>query len=195
MTIYNYVKAVLPCIGGINTDVQASAMTDKSYEYARWDEDEKVPANSVLSVYFTNSLSPADKAILDAIIAALAPSPAPSPPFLGEGSVSLTFVSNSRVEDAYIKIASRFSNVRGAVLPCDMTLKALSVSEKAPSVAHTIHVRRNGNNISLASVSLTHTERKKYVVVEAKLDAGDEVQVYVAGSALESMVVLWLEGV
>jgi hypothetical protein len=65
MVDYEYTNiADWPNLDGITSDVAASAMTDKSLEYCRWDEDDEI-----LQVIFTNDLSAGDKSILDTIVA------------------------------------------------------------------------------------------------------------------------------
>jgi len=50
-------------IDSIKTDILESSMTDKNIEWGRWDEDLEL-----LSLMFTDELSPADKIILDQIV-------------------------------------------------------------------------------------------------------------------------------
>jgi len=62
--LYEYTgKATMPNLDQIHLDVAASAMTDKTIEWCRWDE-----ATEVLKVVFTNELIAGDKTILDAIV-------------------------------------------------------------------------------------------------------------------------------
>ena len=61
--MYNYTSIQAVDIHQIHIDVAASAMTDKTIEWCRWDED-----NTTLQVEFTNVLSGADKTKLDTIV-------------------------------------------------------------------------------------------------------------------------------
>jgi|GEM_PF-2555935 len=69
-TTYEYTKTSLPYLEAIETGVDASAMTDKSYEDSSWDG-----GNDKLYVVFTNALSGGDKTILDGIISGLPAKP------------------------------------------------------------------------------------------------------------------------
>jgi len=63
-TVYHYEnKPNSLVLTYIHDEVTASAMTDKSIEYCRWDED-----GAHLCVTFTNELSAGDKTILDGIV-------------------------------------------------------------------------------------------------------------------------------
>ena len=52
-----------PDLDGIYADVMASAMTNKSLEYMRWDAD-----TGILKVVFETALDAGDKTILDGIV-------------------------------------------------------------------------------------------------------------------------------
>jgi len=65
MATYDYPnKITCPNMEGIHTDVAASAMADKAITGCRWDE-----SDDILHVIFDNTLSGADKTILDGIVA------------------------------------------------------------------------------------------------------------------------------
>jgi len=62
--IYDKPGPTPPYTDILSKRIEESAMTDKSYEYCSWDED-----TGELEIFFTNDLSPADKLILDDIVA------------------------------------------------------------------------------------------------------------------------------
>jgi len=78
-TIYDYDRPVEPVLfhkesnpdpppdyfeSGIQPDVLASEMTNKTIEWCRWDED-----TELLEISFTDALDAGDKTILDGIVA------------------------------------------------------------------------------------------------------------------------------
>ena len=64
MVIYEYNSIInSPNLEYIQEEVLESEMTNKTIEYCRWNEE-----NSILLVFFTNSLSGDDKAILDTVV-------------------------------------------------------------------------------------------------------------------------------
>ena len=63
-TVYDYTgKTTNPDAVQIQTDVAASAMTDKTIEWVRWDADV-----SEVCISFTNALDGTDKTTLDTIV-------------------------------------------------------------------------------------------------------------------------------
>lgn len=65
MLYYYLNKNVPPDLDNIHIEVTklGSLMTDKSIEWCRWDKD-----TEVLTIKFTNDLSPSDKLTLDDIV-------------------------------------------------------------------------------------------------------------------------------
>lgn len=64
-TTYEYAVAYSPDLSSLEGSVAASAMTDKSVEYSRWDEEN---GSGSLCVTFTTALDAGDKTILDGIV-------------------------------------------------------------------------------------------------------------------------------
>lgn len=67
MTIYDYPKPDSnggPDLDAIEIDIAASAMTNKTVDFMRWDQD-----GETLKIAFEVALSAGDKDILDAIVA------------------------------------------------------------------------------------------------------------------------------
>jgi len=68
MAVYDYTKMVQPYLDDLWSDIDGSAMTNKSQQGATWEE-----ALELLHVYFETDLDAGNKTILDGIIAALPP--------------------------------------------------------------------------------------------------------------------------
>ncbi len=62
---YEYTVGYSPDLASLEGSVAASAMTDKSVEFSRWDEEN---GGGRLCVTFTNALDAGDKTILDGIV-------------------------------------------------------------------------------------------------------------------------------
>lgn len=60
---YIYDKQVEPNLDNLQNDINLSSMTNKSIDYSRWDEKD-----SLLKIYFLESLNEEDKPILDQIV-------------------------------------------------------------------------------------------------------------------------------
>lgn len=64
-TTYEYAVTYCPSLSSLEGSIAASAMTDKSVEFSRWDEEN---GGGCLCVTFTNELDAGDKTILDGIV-------------------------------------------------------------------------------------------------------------------------------
>jgi len=63
-TVYEYTVDYPPDLASLEGSIAASAMTDKSVEHSRWDQEN---GSGTLYIDFTNALSGGDKTILDGI--------------------------------------------------------------------------------------------------------------------------------
>lgn len=65
---YEYPDIAKPSLKTLQDDITNSTMTDKGFEWTRWDE--VVPDSGIgkLTICFTNELSASDKTKLDAIV-------------------------------------------------------------------------------------------------------------------------------
>lgn len=182
---YPWTDPSSPELGEIKREVNNSAMTNKSFEYASWDE------GGDIVTYFTTDLDAGDKTIFDGIMAALSPT---SDQVARRGVVLHCFSRQNAPSGVYLNYVGVASNNVGALILNKMRIFGITINTGSQTTC-TLHIRRRpegGSVETLASVTLTNQRRKKQQL-ELYLDPDDQLGIYLEGSASTPVVTVYTE--